>query len=246
MNETFAATYSPPHREMESFAPLDEGVDPYEMLERVQRNSEFDRTRLSRELHDEMGGLLVGALMDISFTQQNHQMDACVRQRLERVRGSLAQAIELKRGMIETLRPSMLDNFGLIAALKWEITQRCKQAGMNCRQSYPDGEPAFTQTAAIMVFRVVQETLLRALQRPGVKSVSVRVAISDGSLDIALTHDGQAFESKTRSLDDFIGLCLVAHRARALGGRMLVTAGEGGGEMYGVNIPLEGITEHRG
>ena len=94
--------------------------DTQQLVEYLQGSAESERVSLSRELHDELGGLLVSVVMDVAFAEQNLQIDDGLRRRLGRVRHSLAQAIDLKRRMIEHLRPSILDNFGLFQALRWE------------------------------------------------------------------------------------------------------------------------------
>ena len=150
--------------------PLDSCPDITQMICHLQASAEKDRTALSRELHDEMGGLLVSAVMDLAFTEQNASIDDGMRQRLVRVRHSLTEAIDLKRQMIEKLRPSILDNFGLIEALKWEVKQDCARAQLRCNESYPDLVPAFTQEATITLFRIAQESLKVALRQPLVKA----------------------------------------------------------------------------
>jgi signal transduction histidine kinase len=96
---------------MKAFAPLDQCPDAAQALKHVQLAAEEDRSCLSKELHDEMGGILVGAIMDVDATKNDADLNATVRGRLARVRSALAQLIAIQRHVVETLRPSMLDNF---------------------------------------------------------------------------------------------------------------------------------------
>src|ERR1700689_1587309 len=103
---------------MESFAPLDSCPDANELVAYVHASAEKVHARLSRQLHDEMGGLLVSAVMDVSFAEQTLPNDDRLRQRLARARATLAAAIDLQRKTVESLRPSILDNFGLFGAIR--------------------------------------------------------------------------------------------------------------------------------
>ena len=151
---------------MELFAPVDNCPDANDMVSYLQTSAEEVRTSLSRKLHDELGGLLVSAVMDIGFGEQALPADDPLRQRLARVRSTLADAIDLKRKTTEFLRPSMLDNFGLFEAIKWEVKDRCRRAQLPCNEIYPDREPAFTQEASTALFRVAQESLTVAFRQP--------------------------------------------------------------------------------
>jgi signal transduction histidine kinase len=227
---------------MESFAPLDTCLDANELVTRIQASTERDRASLSRELHDEMGGLLVSAVMDIAYTEQNLNMDDRLRQRLVRVRGALAEAIDLKREIIENLRPTLLDNFGLIEAIKWELKHECARTQLACTGSYPDAEPAFTQEAAIGLFRIVQESLIIALRQPGVKATQVAFQIDQDEAHITISHDGDTSSEAALSNDDFFAMCVIAHRVQALGGRMIVTNRDQGGAAYYAALPLAELT----
>jgi signal transduction histidine kinase len=227
---------------MDSFAPLDSCPDANEMVTRIQAGTEKDRALLSRELHDEMGGLLVSAVMDIAYTEQNLQMDDRLRQRLARVRSALAEAIDLKREIIENLRPTLLDNFGLIEAIKWEVKHECARTQLACTGSYPDKEPTFTQEAAIGLFRIAQESLKIALRQPSVKATHIAIALDAGEAHIAVSHDGEANSVADLARDDFFAICVIAHRVHALGGRMTVNNRDQGGAVYYATLPLAELT----
>ena len=114
----------------------------------LQSVAEREKASLARELHDELGGLLVGARMDISWAEQHLAAgDIDMKQRLNRVQQNLSAGIDLKRRIIEELRPTLLDNVGFIAALRWQFKETCARAGLNCTEYFPDEEPKFTSDA---------------------------------------------------------------------------------------------------
>jgi CHASE3 domain sensor protein len=115
-----------------------------ELSTHLQNVAEREKASIARELHDELGGLLVGARMDISWIEQHiADNDPGTTQRLIRVQQNLAAGVDLKRRIIEELRPTLLDNVGLFAALRWQLKETCGLAGLACVESYPAEEPKF-------------------------------------------------------------------------------------------------------
>ncbi len=222
---------------MNFIAPSGCNPDADEVIAYLQTVEEKFRAGISRELHDEMGGLLVAAAMDVGFAEQALAKDDRLRQQLSRARTALAAAIDLKRKLIETLRPTMLDNFGLFAAMRWAVKQESGRAGLPCIDSYPDPEPKFTQDASIALFRIVQQALIVALRQPSVSAASVALDIEGDTLCIGVSHNGQS-ETPAPLPEDALALCSIAHRARALGGRMTVRGNAAGGALYVADLPL--------
>ncbi len=99
-----------------------------ELSTHLQNVAEREKASLARELHDELGGLLVGARMDISWAEQHHaKSDPDLKLRLHRVQQNLSAGVDLKRRIIEELRPTLLDNVGLFAALRWQMKETLRQ-----------------------------------------------------------------------------------------------------------------------
>jgi signal transduction histidine kinase len=105
----------------------------------LQGVSEQEKSALSRELHDELGGLLVAARMDLSWLQQRlPTSDPAIEQRFKRIHESLSSGVDLKRRVVEELRPTLLDNMGLFTALRWQFKETCRRAGLKCTETIPD------------------------------------------------------------------------------------------------------------
>ena len=99
---------------------LDKCPGAKEMVEYLHKLTEKNRARVARELHDGMGGLLVAVVMDIAFAEQNDRLDDHLRQRLERMRRTVTEAIDLKRKIIEDLRPV------IVHAVSVTIQEECE------------------------------------------------------------------------------------------------------------------------
>ena len=109
-----------------------------ELSTHLQSVAEREKASLARELHDELGGLLVGARMDISWAEQHLAPPSVdIKQRLNRVQQNLSAGIDLKRRIIEELRPTLLDNVGFIAALRWQMKETCARDGPNLQRIFP-------------------------------------------------------------------------------------------------------------
>ena len=136
------------------------GISPTDLIAYIHGVAEQHRAFFARELHDELGGLLVGASMDFAWAEQ-HMTDspADAKAKLARARQSLSGAIDLKRRLIEELRPTLLDNVGLFAALRWYVESQRKLGQMTCAVSVPAEERRFLPNVSIGLFRIVQESL---------------------------------------------------------------------------------------
>jgi len=209
-----------------------------ELSTHLQNVSEREKASLARELHDELGGLLVGARMDISWAEQHLQAnEAELRQRLSRVQQNLAAGVDLKRRIIEELRPTLLDNVGLFAALRWQLKETCGRAGLKCVEAYPDQEPAFSSEASIALFRIAQEAFTNILKHSGAKAVNIGLDKDGDSIVLSIADDGKGIPASRFSAIGSHGLASMRHRVRALGGKFEVTKPPSGGTLLTVRIP---------
>ena len=209
-----------------------------ELSTHLQSVAEREKVKLARELHDELGGLLVGARMDISWAEQHlaHD-DPDIKQRLQRVQKSLSAGVDLKRRIIEELRPTLLDNVGLFAALRWQLKETCGSAGLKCIESYPDKEPTFTSEAAIALFRIAQEAFTNILKHSGAKSMDIALHVEGDAIVMQISDDGKGIPVARLSATGSHGLASMRHRVRALGGRLDIRSSASVGTALLVRIP---------
>ena len=190
--------------------------------------SEQEKAQLSRELHDDMGGMLVAAVMDLAWIEQRvgKTFDADSRAKFARVQQCIRSAIDLKRTLIEQLRPSLLDNFGLFAALRWLLGKTCAGAGIIMTQAYPDEEPRLTPDAAIAIYRVLQAALGLVLARASLDRADLEVGIERGEITFHLRGSSSKSRQKVRATRgggrEGFELAAMQHRMRALGGEASV------------------------
>ena len=205
----------------------------------LQSVAEREKAALARELHDELGGLLVGARMDISWAEQHLPAgDTDMKQRLNRVQQNLSAGIDLKRRIIEELRPTLLDNVGFVAALRWQFKETLTRADVKCTEYFPDEEPKFTAEAAIALFRIAQEAFTNIAKHSGAKEVHVSLDIDDDTVVFRITDDGRGIPQGSFSASGSHGLASMRHRVRALEGTFDVNTFPSGGTSLIVRIPV--------
>lgn len=210
-----------------------------ELSTHLQNVSEREKASLARELHDELGGLLVGARMDISWAEQHlSKHDPDLKQRLHRVQQNLSAGVDLKRRIIEELRPTLLDNVGLFAALRWQMKETCGSAGLKCIESYPEEEPRFKSEAAIALFRIAQEAFSNILKHAGAKTADISLDMDDATLLMRISDDGRGIPAGRLTAIGSHGLASMRHRVRALGGRLEARGPASGGTLLVVQIPI--------
>jgi signal transduction histidine kinase len=205
----------------------------------LQRVAEREKANLARELHDELGGLLVGARMDLSWAEQRlAAADPDLRLRLGRVQQNLAAGIDLKRRLIEELRPTLLDNVGLFAALRWQLKETCGNAGIQCIESFPAEEPRFAAEAAIALFRIAQEAFSNVIKHAAAKTVNVSLELAADQLLLRIADDGCGIAPERITASTSHGIASMRHRARALRGQLDLRAPAEGGTVLVVRVPI--------
>ena len=209
----------------------------------LQSLAEQEKAALSRELHDELGGLLVAARMDVSWLEDHVQAgDPAIRAHFKRVHEALQAGVDVKRRVVENLRPTLLDNLGLFPALRWQVSDSCGRAGLRCVEHYPTEEPALTPEGSIAVFRIVQESLTNILKHAKAQSVELTVEMQTQWLVIRIRDDGVGVPAERLQAIGSHGLAAMRHRAVGLGGEWKVDQLNDRGTQIEARLPLARIT----
>ncbi len=210
----------------------------------LQQLSEKEKAALARELHDELGGLLIAAKMDVSWLQKRWpNADPEIQGRWQRVLKALDDGVDFKRRIVENLRPTLLDNMGLLPALRWITQETCSRAGLQYSESYPEHEPQLVDDAAIMVFRLVQESLTNIVKHAHATQVRVEIDVRDNDLLIGIEDNGVGIEGDRRDAVGSHGLATMRHRVRSFGGSIDIDAPAQGGTRIRARVPLANVLQ---
>jgi signal transduction histidine kinase len=212
------------------------------LINHIQSVMEHQKALLARELHDELGGLLVGAVMDVAWAEQHlSATPAELRQKLARARQTLAAAIDMKRKLIEDLRPTLLDNVGLFAALRWHVQEACTRAGLACTIELPADERRFLPNVPIILFRIVQEGLAVIVARQPRATAAFSVSLDQHSLAIDIHGDTAPPSLEPAAGTDTHYLAAIAQRVASLGGEFSSTHLPSGTTCITARFPLENM-----
>ena len=197
---------------------------------------EEERRSIARELHDEVGQTLSAVLVDAAnLANRIPPEDDASRRYLENIRVHADSSVNSIRNIALLLRPSMLDDLGLIPALEWQAREASRRNGVKVKvtdENVPDSLPDPIRTC---VYRVVQEALHNISSHSGAANAEVGVKLENGSLILRVEDDGSGFDpARTRGL----GLLGMEERVKQLGGRLEVQSGPGKGTRLRVTLPI--------
>jgi signal transduction histidine kinase len=224
-----------------------QSADLNELARHLQHVQEEERARLSRGLHDELGGLLLAARMDVTWMQQHAAGDGTdVNKRLERLKQLLDEGIELKRRVVEELRPSLLDTMGLLAALRWQAEETCRRANLRCNERFPADEPKFNRAGSIALFRVVQEALANIAKHARASEVDIALELTEQEVIVTVQDNGVGAEPAALQQPRSHGLAGLRHRIQVLGGRLEISSAPNHGTKIRAWVPLASVTQPEG
>ncbi|HIV70526.1 MAG TPA: CHASE3 domain-containing protein [Candidatus Aquabacterium excrementipullorum] len=204
----------------------------------LQNNAERERSSLARDLHDEFGAILTSAKLDVAWLQ-GHAASSPepVQERLSQLSNALDEAVNLKRRVIENLRPSLLDHLGLAAAIQWHVQEACDRADIACDVTMPEDGIQVPSHIAIDLFRLVQEALNNTVKYAQARLFEVNLIQHDGNYILTMKDDGIGI---AQFQPDHLthGLAGMQHRVRALQGRFTVQTSPGQGTCIEAVIPV--------
>ena len=207
-----------------------------ELSARLLKAQEEERRAISRELHDEVGQSLSALLMELGNLAAVAPGNLEPLQRhLESIRKLAESSVQVARNMALLLRPSMLDDFGLVPALEWQAREVSKRTGMAVSVDAPDISDNLPDDHNTCVYRVVQEALHNCTRHAEAHSVRIGVRQMPGRIMLSIQDDGKGFDAqRVRGL----GLVGMEERVQHLGGKFQVKSGPGRGTVLEVELPF--------
>jgi signal transduction histidine kinase len=210
-----------------------------QIADHLQTAREDERSRLARELHDELGGLLTAAKLDVARMRSRlAAMSPEVLERMGHLVKTLDDGIALKRRIIEDLRPSSLNNLGLKAALDIlcaEFAERSELGVEATIEELPLGD-----AGRLTVYRLVQEALTNVAKYAGARHVKVTVAVRGEHAHIEVADDGVGFDTAAASVTAH-GLAGMRFRVRSAQGELKIRSRPGHGTVIHARLPIEPV-----
>ena len=201
---------------------------------------EEEKAKLARELHDELGSSLTALNMDVAWVNEKVRADfPDYSRRLDRALGTLHATVDLKRRIIEDLRPSMLDSLGLTAAMESHCEDFTRRTGLPCRAEVADDLGEIDPEHAIALFRIAQEALTNTSKYAQASTARMALLRNDGGITLLIEDDGIGISDDAWKKPKTHGLLGMRERVRHLGGTLAIQRGPGGrGTVIEVFLPL--------
>jgi signal transduction histidine kinase len=209
-----------------------------ELSNHLQVVREDERSKLARDIHDELGGILVGAKMDIAWVEERlKKRDPESSAKLERALQALDDGVQIKRRIVEELRPTLLDNLGLSAAVDWQVHEICDRAGLECAIATPTDDSDIAPQTSIALYRILQEALTNIVKYAHAKHVSVDLGVGGDTITLLIEDDGVGIADDAQNNLLSHGIAGMRQRVRALHGEFAISRRPEGGTVIEVNIP---------
>jgi signal transduction histidine kinase len=201
---------------------------------RLVRAQEDERRTLARELHDEIGQSLSAIMMEAGNVESSAPSSE-IRDRVSSINATAEKTLNVVRDLALLLRPSMLDDFGLLPALNWHAREMSKRTGLNVRVSADDASGNLPEEHTTCIYRLVQEALHNAARHAGARNLQVTVKSEGERVVFSVQDDGSGFD---KTMVRGLGLLGMEERVGRLGGTFQIDSQLGRGTTISAQLPL--------
>ena len=211
------------------------------LSERLENIREEERKRISREIHDDLGQKLTALKMEVAWLYQKYGEEVRstdLEDQSERTTKLIDTTIASVRRIAQELRPRVLDDLGLIAALESELKLFEERTKISCQLIQPYGDIILPPKRATAAYRIFQEALTNVARHSNAKKVVVSVTINDDILNIGVSDNGIGMVTSEPGELDSLGVLGMTERARLHGGKITINSVKGAGTTVQFTVPL--------
>lgn len=211
------------------------------LAERLQLVREEDRKKVARDLHDQIGQILTAIKMDLMWmTRHLPESEGVVLARLKESIQSMNDGVKVVRTICSGLRPGVLDDLGLAAAIEWQASEFVSRNGVLCQVTVPPADLHLDGDRATATFRIFQECLTNVIRHAQAKSVRVDLSHEGENIVLVVEDDGIGFsESGISNRFGSLGLLGMKERAQFCGGDVVISSSPGNGTTVTVRVPVD-------
>jgi PAS domain S-box-containing protein len=212
--------------------------DLRDLASNLQNVREEERAAIAREIHDELGQQLTAIKLDVSWLDRKIAGDVVIKDRIGGVLVMLTDMIQTIRRISTQLRPSILDDLGLVEALKWQVRDFQKRTGIRIEFDAPE-EPLQPDPAVTTgLFRIFQETLTNIARHAEATAVYARLFVDEELLILTITDNGKGFDTAVAKKKKTLGLLGMKERTLMMKGVYAIDSQPGQGTSLRFNIPI--------
>lgn len=213
------------------------------LSERAIVAQEQERKSIARSLHDDTGQALTMLIISLDQVETHLAADQqALKEDIIQARNLAANALTELRGIVFGLRPAILDDLGLVPAMRWYARSQLDEAGLQVEIQAPDPMPDLPAEVSISLFRITQEAVNNVLRHADARTVKIELSQDAGTITLQVKDDGKGFDplhaSQSALPDQHLGLLGVRERAELLGGQLQLDSSPGQGSCLTVRLPL--------
>jgi PAS domain S-box-containing protein len=212
----------------------------------LQSAREEEATRIAHQIHDDMGGVLTALRWELEALAkmiqepgEAEQMKAAMQTRLAAMLGLTDTTINVVRRIASELRPSILDDLGLLEAVEWQAEQFQSRTGIECRCECGLQSTALAERQATAVFRIFQEALTNILRHARATRVQVTILEEEGVFVLTVADNGRGITEVEKFSRRSLGILGMQERAHLIGGQLEISGDKGVGTTLRVRVPVE-------
>jgi len=210
-----------------------------DLLGHVELVREEERKRIASEIHDELGQLLTALKMDVVWLAKRISPEqATMQEKALSMRQTVDMTIQSVKRISAELRPHVLDNLGLSAAIEWQVKQIKDVTGIDCQFVSVPADVVADSNSSVALFRIFQEAITNAVRHSKASQIKVELKQLSGSIRLVVEDNGLGIKHSEISDPKSFGLISIKERARALGGEVEINGRPGKGTLITSEIPL--------
>jgi len=209
------------------------------LTQRLHKIREEERTKISREIHDDLGQRLTAMKMDLSWINKHiPKNNQTLVQRLEAMISLTDSTLDITRKIALELRPAILDDLGLVPAIEWELQQFAKRSNCSYTMNLHNAQASLDRNRTITIFRILQEALTNIIRHAQATHVVVTLTNDNDKALLSISDNGVGVSFDKLTDKNSLGIMSMRERAGALGGTIKIKNGKDGGTVISLEIPL--------
>ncbi len=206
----------------------------------LQSVREEERTLIARELHDELGQTLTALKIDLSCLNEMlpRELETAIN-KIDTMSEIISDTIQFTKKMVSDLRPSILDNLGLTAAIEWQAKEFQKRTGINCNLNLGLNNIKLDQDLATALFRIFQETLTNVARHADATDIDMNLIQKDNNLELTVVDNGKGISDERIANPKSFGLIGIRERVLQFGGKYNINGINKQGTAVSVSVPIK-------
>jgi signal transduction histidine kinase len=209
-----------------------------ELATHMEITREDERTRIAREVHDELGGHLTALKIELGSLSWGRETDAALNQRLSEMKAHIDEIVGIVRRIGSDLRPPVLDDYGLISAIEWHANEWERRIGIACLLDLVEDKPPLSREKRTAVFRAFQEALTNVARHANATKVNVTMALDQGELVLVIEDNGVGIQPDVLTFSNSLGLKGMQERMKEVGGEVEIEGLRGAGTVVLIRVPV--------